>query len=99
MTRLVYSRSSLPDAQVCGRPYWWFHYLVIEDERVTILFMKQALLYGMNVERVEVQNGDDWRGLAAEQIVELKRHYGDDRLREVPKEEAARVLAWLDSRP
>lgn len=98
MTRLVYSRSSRPGERFMDLPYWWHHYLVIEDQRVTIVYMKQALLAGMNVERVEVQDYTEWGNMRAEQIVAWKRTT-DDRLREVSEDEAARVLAWLDSRP
>lgn len=95
MTRLVYSRSSRPGESVCGRPYWWFHYLVIEDGGTTLIYMKEAL-FGMNFGEVEFLPEEGW---TAEQIVAWKRESGDDRLREVPEDEAARVLAWLDSRP
>lgn len=97
MTRLVYSRSSLPNEQFFGQPYWWFHYLVIEDGRVTLIEMEQAVL-GMNFGRVKVQDSDDWGGMTAEQIVAWKFGSGDVRLREVPKDEGERVLAWLDKR-
>ena len=98
MTRLVYARSSRPGETLTGRPYWWFHYLVIEDGRVTIVETTPALLVGLNYDGVSVQDGDDWSGMTAAQIVEWKHAGGDDRLREVPKDEGERVLAWLDKR-
>jgi hypothetical protein len=98
--RRVFFRRSADNASVCGQPYWWFHYLVIEDERVTVIDMKQALLAGMNFGRVEVQSGEDWRGMTADEIIAWKRSPGvdDHYLTEAPEDEGARVLAWLDKR-
>ena len=54
-----------------GRPRWR-QFLVITDERVAIVEMTPAL-YGWNIGRVTIQQGEDWPGMSAERIYAWKR--------------------------
>lgn len=54
----------------------WRQYSIIDDGKVTIVHMAPAELAGWNIERVEVQDADEWAGMSAAQIVIYKLESG-----------------------
>lgn len=50
----------------------WRQYLVVTDERVAVVHMEPALWGGWRFQRVDVQDGDAWRGMTTADIVRYK---------------------------
>ena len=79
-----------------GARYVWRNLQLIEDGRVTIIDLRQALLAGWNYDRFSVQDGDAWGDMPAESIVAWKRSaHGDSTYHDLDADAAARSIAWL----
>ena len=78
--------------------YQWLQFLVIEDAKVFVVDMKPAILSGWNYDRVELQQGDDWAGMTAEEIIAWKEYQYPGDLIPCDPAQAESVLAHLSEK-
>lgn len=86
----------------------WRQYLVVTDERVAVVHMEPTLWGGWRFLRIDVQDGDAWRGMTIEAIIRYKTvpgghvpalapPLGDFRARLLAAAEAGKLPSTIDA--
>jgi hypothetical protein len=85
----------------------WRQYLVVTDERVVVVHMEPTIWGGWRFLRIDVQDGEEWRGMTIDAILRYKTvpgHvpaiapiWGDFRARLLAVAKAGKLPSTLDA--